>query len=368
MNLIDYFNPVPFSITPKKGYVSNQWTFLSEELSHTLKLKQYPLALFSVNTQKNSNYTSEIRKLLYRLTSHTPKPYKAIDLGEIKNGTSFSDTLFAVRDVVEYLTENKTIPIIISDNSYIPYSIYLAYEAQKKFVNMAVSDFSVKIKKSNNHYLPQILSRKENTLFNYILLGHQNYFTLPSELSMMQSLYFEGLRLGELQKDITMAEPYLRDSDIFCLHDTAIINTYLPEYENISPNGLSIKECCQLAMYAGFSDRLSAFSILYNQETSINALAMAQIIWHFIDGYTARKHDYPASPVSKLKRIHVEVSQKTYITFYKSTKSSRWWMEIPIPKSDFQKKWLISCSEADYTQACNGNIPDKWLHAYQKLL
>jgi hypothetical protein len=226
----------------------------------------------------------------------------------------------------------------------------------------------VRIKKNNHHYVPQILSRKENTLFNYIILGYQNYFSLNTEITALQSLYYDGLRLGDVQQDMNIAEPYIRDSDIFCLHDTAIIDAYLPEYENISPNGFSIKECCQLARYAGFSDKLSSFALLYNCETSVNAFSMSQIIWHFVDGFFARKHDYPASSVNKLTRIHVEVSPKTFITFYKSPKSGRWWMEIPLPKTDFQKKWLISCTEKDYKQACSGNVPDKWWHSYQKII
>lgn len=368
MNFLDYFDPVPFSIETQKGYLSNNWTLLSVQSAENLKNKNYSLALITISTENNDLFFNEFRKILYQLANHTIKQYKAIDLGYLKKTSNFSDTLYATRDVVEYLLEQKVCPIIISDNQYIPYAVYLAYEVQKKHVSIGAAEAIIHVKKNKNHYLPQILSKKDNTLFNYILLGYQNYFCHPNEINALNTLFFDHIRLGELQADITQAEPYIRECDTFFFHASSLKHAFLPEFENTSDNGFTVKEACQLARYAGFADKLSSFSYLFNSSQKQNALSLAEIIWHFIDAFYARKHDYPVGSIQKLTKYHVEVSKNNFITFYKSPKSNRWWMEIPLPKTDFKKKWLVACSENDYLMACKGAVPDKWYYSYQKVM
>lgn len=94
-------------------------------------------------------------------------------------------------------------------------------------------------------------------------------------------------------------------------------------------------------------------------------MSLAQILWHFIDGVASRINDYPILPAKKLIQYHVEISKNTFIVFYKSPLTNRWWLEIPLPKTNYQKKWLIACDEEDYTEATHGNIPEKW-HKYLK--
>jgi len=368
MNLIDYFDPVNFSIESRKGYLSSNFTFLNTQNGNNFKINNYSIALFTISTEGNELFLTEFRKILYQLANHTFKPYKAIDLGFLKKSSNFSDTLYATRDIVEYLLEHKVCPIIISDHSYISYAIYLAYEALKKPITIGASEHAIHIKKTNNHYLPQILSKKDHTLFNYIILGYQKYFCHPKEINALNALFFDGIRVGELQANLSKAEPYIRDCDTFFFHQTSLANTYIPQYENISENGFSIKEACQLARYAGFSDKLSSYAYLFNTHPNNNPLSLAQIIWHFIEGFFARKHDYPVTSINKLTKYHVEVSANNYLTFYKSTKSERWWMEIPLPKTNFKKKWLISCSEEDYLTALKGTVPDRWYYAFQKVM
>jgi hypothetical protein len=51
MNFLDYFEPLTFSIEPQKGYLSNNWTFLSAENAEKLKIKNYSLALITISTE-----------------------------------------------------------------------------------------------------------------------------------------------------------------------------------------------------------------------------------------------------------------------------------------------------------------------------
>ncbi|HNV95205.1 MAG TPA: hypothetical protein PKG63_01925 [Bacteroidales bacterium] len=368
MNFLDYFEPLTFSIEPQKGYLSNNWTFLSAENAEKLKIKNYSLALITISTENNDIFFKEFRNIFYQLANHTFKLYKAIDLGCLKKTSTFSDTLYATRDVVEFLLEQKVCPIIISDNQYIPYAIYLAYEVLRKHVSIGAAEAIIHVKKNKNHYLPQILSKKDNTLFNYTILGYQNYFCHPNEINALNTLYFDHIRLGDIQADITQTEPYIRECDTFFFHASSLKHAFLPQFENTSDNGLTVKEACQIARYAGFADKLSSFSYLFDSSQKQNPLSLAEIIWHFVDGFFARKHDYPAGSIQKLTKFHVEVSTNNFITFFKSPKSNRWWMEIPLPKTDFKKKWLVACSENDYLMACSGIVPDKWYYSYQKVM
>lgn len=365
MNLFDYFTPSEIPLNKKKEYVSGYWDVLKKDVS--INPKKYSLALLSISTEQKNEDFLQIKTKLYQLYSHFLKPFKGIDLGEIKKGSTFSDVLYATRDVCEFLIENKIIPIIISDNSYLPYAVYLAYENIKKPVSISTVEYSIKLQKKDNHYLSQILSKKNHTLFNYITLGYQNYYTSLESIKLSTSQHFEALRLGELQANIKKAEPYIRDSDVFIINTQSVLNSYLNEYQTYSPSGFTHKEICQLARYAGFNEKLTTFFVSIDTHSSINIMSIAQIIWHFLEGYSSRKNDYPILPIQKLIKYHVEVSKRNFLTFYKSPLTERWWVEIPIPKSEYKKKWLLSCDEQDYTDACNGIIPDRWHKSIKKV-
>jgi hypothetical protein len=55
------------------------------------------------------------------------------------------------------------------------------------------------------------------------------------------------------------------------------------------------------------------------------------------------------------------------IVFYKSLETDRWWFEVPVIRQTKTRHVLISCSMNDYQKACNQEIPDRWLNAFQKL-
>ncbi len=366
MNLNDYFEPVYITVTKNKRLLGGYFQSLLESNDHTLK--KISIALFSVSTtERQATFSTEIRKNLYQLTANFSKSFKAVDLGEIKKGSTFSDVLYATRDVCEYLLSKNIIPIIISDNSYLPYAVYLAYESSGNPVTISNIDYTVVCKPNNQHFISQILSRKNHTLFNYNLLGYQIFYTLSDELHKAQSLFFNALRLGDLQSDIKKAEHYLRDSYLLIIHSTAMLNAYLNEFNANSPSGFTHKEICQIARYAGISERMSGFYLFTDPHSSFNQLTYAQIIWHFIEGFSARTNDYPNIPFKKLIKYHVEVTKDVFITFYKSPISGRWWMEIPVPRTNFKKKWLTSCDEQDYIDACNGNVPERWHKAIKKV-
>ena len=58
------------------------------------------------------------------------------------------------------------------------------------------------------------------------------------------------------------------------------------------------------------------------------------------------------------------------ISFYKSDKSGRWWMEVPYPSnqsSRYSRHHLVPCNYSDYEKAMSDELPDLWWQTYQKL-
>jgi hypothetical protein len=144
-------------------------------------------------------------------------------------------------------------------------------------------------------------------------------------------------------------------------------------YDN--PNGISSETICQIARYAGISDKLTSFAVanFFSAKTSsLTDNLVAQIIWYFIDGYGARYNDFPIISLTNYMKFNVNlVDMGEEIVFYKSLKSERWWMQVPYPKKkelDFNRHTVVPCNYEDYLKAMENDIPDLWWKTYQKLL
>lgn len=343
-------------------------TFSEEDLG------KYRIAIIGVhcnNTEKNKFSTPDLVRF-YFYSLYLPFNVSIIDLGNLKTGKGLSDILYGIREVVSFLHTKKIVPVIIGDNNNLPFGTYLSYEEIKKPVNILSVDSTILLKQKNieldeMHYLPRIVLRNKNCLFNYSLIGYQSYYVSPEDLNTLSRLFFDAVRLGILQNNLPETEPLIRDADFVAMHIRSVRNNLHPEFDVLSPNGIESKEFCQLSRYAGISDRLTSFGIYGIKDDKNDAVTAAQAIWYFIEGYSLRKQDYPARKPGYWTKFHVTVGKDNFITFYKSPKSERWWMEIPYPKSGFAKNLIVSCSFSDYQKACSGEVPDRWWKFYQKI-
>jgi len=192
---------------------------------------------------------------------------------------------------------------------------------------------------------------------------------------MMNKLYFDVYRLGQVRDKIEESEPVIRQADMLTFDMTAIKHSDAPANPNASPNGFYAEEACQMMRYAGMNDKLSSLGIYeinpQYDESGKTAHLAAQMIWCFMDGFYNRKNDFPNRTSPDYTRFHVILQDEKYeINFYKSKKSDRWWMEIPYPPHKdlkFERHTLIPCSYKDYEMATNNEIPDRWWQTYQKL-
>lgn len=313
-----------------------------------------------------------IRKELYSLY---PGNWEAsiADLGDIVAGNSVEDTYFAVKSVASRLIKNKIIPIVIGGSQDLTYPMYRAYDALEQMVNLVSVDSKFDLGKesnsiSSNSYLTKIILEEPNNLFNYCNIGYQTFYNSQEEIDLIEKLFFDAYRLGDVCNNIAIAEPVFRDADLVSLDLGSIKSSDSGNFIKFAPNGFNGKEICALARYAGISDKVSSFGIFNHSNSNQESLLISQIIWYFIEGFHYRSNEYPfGSKESYLKYI-VPLEEEELI-FYKSDKTERWWIEIPFIShlnNKLKRNTLLPCSQEEYLVACNNEMPERWWKAQRK--
>ena len=317
---------------------------------------------------------TSIRKELYSLYPGNWQSSIA-DLGDITAGEELSDTYFALKSVVASLIKKKIVPIIIGGSQDLTYAMYRSYDFLEQMVNLVSIDSKFDLGKENStdmvsSYLTRMIIEEPNNLFNYSVIGYQTYYNAQEEIDLMEKLFFEGIRLGEISHDIKISEPIFRDADIVSVDLTSIQSSNSGNYITFTPNGLNGKEICSLSRYAGLSDKVSLFGIFNHNNSKQEANLIAQIIWYFIEGYHFRSNEYPYSSKDNYIKYIVPLEHEELV-FYKSDQTERWWIEVSLKMhSDTKTKrnTLLPCSYEDYLGAINQEIPERWWKAQRKSL
>jgi arginase family enzyme len=321
-----------------------------------------------------------IRKEFYKLYQGNFK-LKMVDLGNLTQGNSIEDTHFALTATLEELLRNNVTPIILGGGQDLTFSQYRAYEKIGKIVNIAIVDPMFDLGHSeqaldSRSYMSRIILQQPNYLFNYTNIGYQTYFVDQEAITLMSNLMFDTYRLGSVRSDMEEVEPMVRNADMLSIDMGAIRMSDAPGNANAVPNGFYGEEMCQITRYAGLSDKMSSLGI-YEFNPSLDkhaqtAQLIGQMIWYFIDGFYGRKQDFPLEKKADFVKFTVTTKDfKDHIVFYKSKKSDRWWMEVPIrsrSKYKYQRHHLVPCSYNDYQTALENYIPDRWWQTYKKLM
>lgn len=392
MEILNYFDPVHFNEDESlKGELARNklGKLIALNDGRNLgKINDYHLAIIGVPEGRGSmgnqgceDAPDAVRKYLYQLYQGPAASWKIVDLGNLRIGASISDTYFALSNIVSDLIKAKVVPIILGGGQDLTFANFLAYKEQESTVNVLSIDSAFNVGDTENpeltssNFMSRIILYQPNFMFNYSNIGYQTYFVNQEEVDLMTRLYFDTHRLGKLREDIKEAEPVIRNADFISFDVSAIRQSDAPGNANATPNGFYGEEACQLARYAGISDKLSSIGF-YEINPSLDtngqtAHLVAQMIWYFIEGYYARKGDFPV--VDKIEYTKYNVSIKNgeeELLFYKSPKSDRWWMDVPYPSNNrikYQRHLLLPCSYTDYELACQDQIPDRWWKTYEKL-
>ena len=59
-----------------------------------------------------------------------------------------------------------------------------------------------------------IITKNPSKLNNFTNLGYQTYLIAQEELDLMDKLFFDSFRLGEVLNDLKITEPVFREADI----------------------------------------------------------------------------------------------------------------------------------------------------------
>lgn len=391
MDLSIYFEPVQL-----KGFFYSEKTrrkLMGDVVKAYIQPNDFPtldhadLAIFGVPEERNSYFNNgcslapdAIRKEFYKLYQGNFK-LKMIDLGNVIQGHTIEDTYFAVTTILAELLERNIVPVILGGSQDITFAQYKAYEKIGRIINIAAVDPQFDIgtsgeKLDSRTYMSHIILHQPNYLFNYTNIGFQTYFVDQQAITLMKNLYFDTYRLGIVRNNMEEVEPMVRNADMISVDIGAVRASDAPGNANASPNGFYGEEICQVMRYAGLSDKLTSLGI-YEINPRLDRQAQTaqlagQMIWYFIDGFYSRKGDFPPTRKKELVKFTVNLKDfKDEVIFYRSNKSERWWMEVPIRskhRERYERHHLVPCSYQDYETACQNALPDRWWQTYQKLM
>lgn len=315
---------------------------------------------------------SAIRLELYKLLKGNWNS-TVVDLGDVEEGETVEDTYFVVKEIIAALLEENVVPLVIGATQDLTYPAYRAFDNIKDMIDLVAIDsrfdFGADEELISSHsYMSKIITDKPNNLYNFSNLGFQSYFNAQEEVDLMERLFFEAYRLGDIAADLTLAEPVLRNAEIVSLDARSIKASEMGMSPQFSPNGFDGREICALARYAGISDKVSLFGIFELENTAQAFQLTAQILWYFMEGFNFRVTETPSAVNNDFTKFNVPSENEQFI-FYKSQRTERWWVEVPSNLPGYTKSSqaaLLPCTEQDYLDACDQKIPERWFKAYKK--
>lgn len=394
MSLADFFTPISSpDISNRDNYLNSQLgsailpyteefpDLYSEEAKPHLAIIGVEEDRASVGNNGCAKGSNAIRKHLYELYQGD-YPVKIVDLGNIKAGSSINDTYAAVRLVVEELVKHDILPIILGGGHDLTYAQYTGYENLEQKVEVAIIDSKFDLDQANAEdmplnsqtYLNKIILHQPDYLFNLSNIAFQTYLVSKESINMYDKLFFTTQRLGAISGKLDQAEPLIRAADMISFDIGAIRASEAIGNANAMPNGLYGDQACQLARYAGMSDKCTSVGFYEFNPTfdpfGHTAMLVSQMIWCFLDGFYNRKHDAPLYPKSAYIIYRTPLENEDHeLVFVKSKKSDRWWMQVPYfgTKSVNERYYLVPCRYEDYQMAVAGEMPDLWWKTHQKL-
>jgi hypothetical protein len=338
-------------------------TLLNKDIIYSIDLHEVDIAFlgfpFSEDNQRDSCFADAVRSELANL-AQIKEGLSILDLGNIKKGNSLKDSLVALKDVLNFLKGYNVFVIIISNCNHV----------KKAFLESTITTSNPNLVEIDPKFaiietLDYIADDCQNNI-NYTNIGYQSYYTFQSELNWLKDNHYSAYRLGEVRADLSEIEPAIRNSSAINISLNALKCQEAPGQAEVSPNGFYSEEICQLAKYSGAADYLEIADISgFKEDAGLQTIRLtAQIMWFLIFGYTIRVTEDPRKD-PHIKKFNVgQKVRGDNLIFYKSDKTDRWWVEITI--NEDKENVILPANYKDYIDACNQQIPDRWLKAMQK--
>lgn len=306
-----------------------------------------------------------IRKYLYGLRKFE-RPIRILDLGNIA-GSTIKDKYVAVQEAISIL-QNQAIPVLVIGGGQ-DFTLPLAKGLKKpgKGFCLSLIDSVFNYSKgaldySSHCFLNALLDDSATKPDRISVIALQKYLNGAHHFEKMKELQVDWMRIGELRGEgLKDAEPFIRDAELISFDASAICYNDMPAQQFPMPNGLTAFESCQLAWFAGMSDKLKIFSLFEinpEMDGSGNGVFLgAQICWHFLEGLSYRNNDYPVRDIETYSIFHVKLEQVGVdIRFFCNPENQRWWVELPGNGST----QIFPCRHKDYERIKENEIPEKW--------
>ena len=381
MNLSDYLSKPNIDLTAVEFSSSHSLAKKIVPFDKETNIELFDIAILGVPEDRGSKNIGSakapdiIRKKLYSLSDFFPK-LKIVDLGNITQGKKLKDTNVAIQQVVSQILNTNATLIIIGGTQNITFPCFKAFHHNKKFTNIVSIDSRFDLGTDDEldlslNVTKEIIKTHSKYLLDYFNIGYQSYFVSPEDVELLKDkLSFDSIRLGIARTQMKNLEPHLRDANLISFDISSVASSYAQANIYASPNGFTGDEACQISKYAGLSDNANVFGIFEinpdldnNEQTSLLA---AQMIWYFFEGFSNRRKEEITLINNNIQKYIVKLENEYSIVFYKSIVTERWWIEIPYQKIK-NRQLIIACSEDDYVNATNHEIPDRWLKAFQKI-
>ncbi len=383
MNLADYFNPSdalpnPYGLS-KESSLYGRLTNTAKPESSTIGLGS--LVIFGVLESRNSHNPGaslapdHIRSHLYAL-SGAPIKKGLIDLGNLKQTDSPADTYMAVRDVLSFLLSKGATAILLGGTQELTWSAYQALLEHFGPINLSIVDSSIDMGQgdgdfSSTCYVDRLMEQKPDELFDLNLIGYQGYLTNGDHIQMLQDRGHSLYRLGFVRGAMSEVEPAIRDSHMISFDLGSVRQSDSPGSVYPSPNGLYAEEVCQLARYAGNSERVKVCGVFelntINDAFHQSGHLAAQLIWHFMESFYQRQNGKGHPTTSEgLKKFYVSSPiPNLSLVFLHNPINDTWWIEIP--GAENRPSHIMACSYSDYKKASKGDPPERWVQAVKKV-
>jgi arginase family enzyme len=306
-----------------------------------------------------------VRRQLYALY-HWHSHIRVADLGNIREGSSTSDSHAALRTVVSEACGSGRKVVILGGSHDLTMAQYEVYRSKNRFVEATVVDayidLAIDLPVKSRNFLMEMLTGDPNCIRHYNHIAFQSYLVHPNMLETMDKLRFDCHRLGRVRESIEEMEPAIRNSHMLSFDLAALQQAYAPGSASL-PNGLTGEEACILTGYCGSSETLDTFGI-YGYDPSgdpqgIAARQAAQMVWYFMDGMRKGMAESTFDDPAGFIEYHTAFAEVETV-FLQSRRTGRWWMRMP-------DGGRIACTQGDYLQASNDEIPERWLRAQERL-
>ncbi|MBK9736094.1 MAG: hypothetical protein IPO92_14515 [Saprospiraceae bacterium] len=227
----------------------------------------------------------------------------------------------------------------------------------------------IKKKKSDIHFICNnlpFISEKKLLSKNY--LGYQRHLCSLIDIHSLEDSAFNSLSLGKLRSFPSQLEPSLRDVEVLYVNLNAVRSSETTNTIDAIPSGLNTEEMCQIFKNAGSSSNIKAVFIDSDLSHACRqeSFLIAECIWYFIEGINMKINDHPQHNKDFSEFVVYSHSFDQDLSFLRNNQTHKWWLKTT---SDNGKSKYLACSNEEYQQTINEELPDrilKFIHAHIK--